>query len=101
MSTQSSASAEQLLDPAVSRRVAELAEVRGVIENRLGFPVNPTLLTAKWWDSGDAPLTRTTLYIATLRAASSSTWSQQDQRLRPSGVVLRPEMARRLDHERQ
>src|SRR5664279_5925215 len=28
-------------------------------ENRLGFPVNPTLLTAIRWDSGDDPLTRT------------------------------------------
>jgi len=28
-------------------------------EHRLGFPVNPTLLTASRWDSSDDPLTRT------------------------------------------
>ena len=28
-------------------------------EHRLGFPVNPNLLTASRWDSGDDPLTRT------------------------------------------
>ncbi|MEP6561176.1 MAG: MarR family transcriptional regulator [Nakamurella sp.] len=28
-------------------------------ESRLGFPVNPTLMSASRWDSGDDPLTRT------------------------------------------
>jgi len=28
-------------------------------EHRLGFPVNPTLLTASRWEGGDDPLTRT------------------------------------------
>lgn len=37
----------------------ESCEAARRAENRLGFPVNPTLLTASRWDSGDDALTRT------------------------------------------
>jgi len=41
-------------------------------EDRLGFPVNPTLVTASRWDSGDDPLTRTIRSSALVDAFSAA-----------------------------